>query len=281
MNSPPRRLPPILLSLLTVFLLAAETAWAKPVTLPQTVPVPYVHPPAAGNLPPQRLGEVPVPEPRPGDKKTVEESAPPPDKADKQKPPAPADPRSAAPRTASMPAAEKACRARLRTLGVEFTERPPEKDPAGCALPWPIAVKSLGKRIGIAPDALMNCALAETAARFAHDVVSPDAKSTYGAKLKSISQASSYVCRPRNGSAKLSEHAFGNALDIAQFTLTDDTAIDVGPTPDEKTAKFLARLRKAACGPFKTVLGPGSDADHERHFHLDLAPRRNGGTFCQ
>jgi hypothetical protein len=40
-------------------------------------------------------------------------------------------------------------------------------------------------------------------------------------------------------------------------------------------------VRKAACGPFKTVLGPGSDADHALHFHFDLAPRRHGGTFCQ
>lgn len=280
MNSPSRRLPPNFLPLLTALLLAADAAWAKPVTLPQTVPVPYVHPPAAGNLPPQRLGDVPVPEPRP-DHKAAPTSPPPPARADEQKPAAPPDPRSTAPRPATMPAAEQACRTRLRTLGVEFTEHQPEKDAAGCALPWPIAVKSLGKSIGITPDALMNCALAETAAHFAQDVVSPDAKSTYGAELKSISQASTYVCRPRNGSSKLSEHAFGNALDIAQFTLTDATAIEVGPTPDEKTAKFLARLRKAACGPFKTVLGPGSDADHERHFHLDLAPRRNGGIFCQ
>ncbi|TIS79786.1 MAG: extensin family protein, partial [Mesorhizobium sp.] len=44
---------------------------------------------------------------------------------------------------------------------------------------------------------------------------------------------------------------------------------------------FLNAVRKAACGPFKTVLGPGSDADHSLHLHLDLAPRRNGGTFCQ
>ena len=40
-------------------------------------------------------------------------------------------------------------------------------------------------------------------------------------------------------------------------------------------------VRKAACGPFKTVLGPGSDPDHSLHFHLDLEPRRHGGTFCQ
>ncbi|TIW21354.1 MAG: extensin family protein, partial [Mesorhizobium sp.] len=29
------------------------------------------------------------------------------------------------------------------------------------------------------------------------------------------------------------------------------------------------------------VLGPGADADHALHFHLDLEPRRHGGTFCQ
>ncbi|TIT86210.1 MAG: extensin family protein, partial [Mesorhizobium sp.] len=44
--------------------------------------------------------------------------------------------------------------------------------------------------------------------------------------------------------------------------------------------KFLNTVRKAACGPFKTVLGPGSDPDHALHFHFDLEPRRNGGTFC-
>jgi hypothetical protein len=278
-----RRLSPNLLTMLTILPLAAGTASAKPVTLPQTVPVPYVQPQPAGNLPPRRPGDVPVPEPRPDHRQTAQEPAPPPDKTEEKKSPAPlaADPRSDVPRAATMPAAETACRARLRTLGVEFAERQPEKDAAGCALPWPIAVKSLGAEIGLAPEALMNCTLAETAARFARNVVSPAAGSAYGSELKSVSQASAYVCRPRNGGGKLSEHAFGNALDLAQFTLADGKVIDVGPSSDEKTAEFLARLRQAACGPFKTVLGPGSDADHERHFHLDLAPRRNGGTFCQ
>lgn len=269
-----------LLSFLVPFLLAAGTASAKPVMLPQTIPVPYVHPQPAGNLPPQRLGAIPLPEPRPDDQKTIDE--PKPDKAEKKQPAPPAsDPRSDAARAASMPADETACRARLRGLGVKFTEAQPQKDAAGCALPWPVAVASFGSKIDLAPEALMNCALAETAAHFAQNVVSPTARTAYGAELKSVSQASAYVCRPRNGTHKLSEHAFGNALDIAQFTLADGTKIEVGPSPDEKTATFLDRLRKAACGPFKTVLGPGSDADHERHFHLDLAPRRNGGTFCQ
>ena len=89
------------------------------------------------------------------------------------------------------------------------------------------------------------------------------------------------MCRPRHNGGKISEHAFGNALDIASFTLADDTRVDVDPKPPEKQGKFLDKVRAAACGPFKTVLGPGSDPDHELHFHLDLEPRRHNGTFCQ
>jgi len=123
--------------------------------------------------------------------------------------------------------------------------------------------------------------MAEVAARFAANVVQPAAKVEFGADLKSINQASAFVCRPRNGTRKLSEHAFGNALDIAGFTLSDGRKIEVGPAPPDKDAKFLNAVRKAACGPFKTVLGPGADPDHALHFHLDLEPRRHGGTFCQ
>jgi hypothetical protein len=30
-----------------------------------------------------------------------------------------------------------------------------------------------------------------------------------------------------------------------------------------------------------TVLGPGSDKDHENHLHVDLAERRGGYKMCQ
>jgi hypothetical protein len=40
-------------------------------------------------------------------------------------------------------------------------------------------------------------------------------------------------------------------------------------------------VRKAACGPFRTVLGPGADADHSLHFHFDLEPRKSKSAFCQ
>lgn len=192
------------------------------------------------------------------------------------------DPRSADRPADKMPEDEVACRERLKTLGVEFEEHKAESNPEiGCSIPYPIVLKTLGKSIGIGSGAELNCRMAEAAARFAADVIRPAVKAEFGADLKSITQASAFVCRPRNGTRKLSEHAFGNALDIASFTLTDGKKIDVGPVPPEKDAKFLNMVRKAACGPFKTVLGPGADADHALHFHFDLEPRRHGGTFCQ
>jgi len=285
----------------------AGTLWAKAPKLPPTAPLPA---PSEAPLPPEPSGaaapqqppaEAPLPAPRPADAPDADKVEPPAtapappekpvqheDMEEQEKPagpeskvPAP-DPRSAETASDHMPPEESACRARLKVLGVDFGEREPEHDPAvGCSLPYPVTVRTLGKAIALAPDAELNCSMAEAAARFLTDVVDPAARAEFGSGVKSVEQASAFVCRPRHNGEKLSEHAFGNALDIAAFTLDDGTKIEIGPAPPEKQAKFLDRVRKAACGPFKTVLGPGSDPDHARHFHLDLEPRRHGGTFCQ
>ncbi|MGX7874228.1 extensin family protein [Mesorhizobium sp. ORM6] len=227
-----------------------------PTQRPDTVE-PEVEPPAVAPKPPEKPADA-------GDEKMLP------------------DPRSAELPGQKMPADEVACRERLKTLGVEFEEHKAESNPEiGCSIPYPLVLKTLGKSIAIVPGTELNCPMAEAAARFAADVIQPAAKAEFGADLKSIGQASGFVCRPRNGTRKLSEHAFGNALDIASFTLSDGRTIEVGQTPPRKEGKFLDAVRKAACGPFKTVLGPGADPDHELHFHLDLEPRRHGGTFCQ
>ncbi|UVK41071.1 extensin family protein [Mesorhizobium sp. AR10] len=235
--------------------------------------------------------ESPAMAPKPGEKPTEAKPEPEPPVIAPQPPEKPAeakdnkmlpDPRSASVPAKEMPEEELACRRRLKSMGVDFEERKAEHNAEiGCSIPYPIMLKNLGKSVAIGPGTELNCQMAEAAARFTTDVIQPAAKAEFGADLKSISQASAFVCRPRNGTRKLSEHAFGNALDIASFTLSDGRKVEISPTPPEKDAKFLNTVRKAACGPFKTVLGPGSDADHALHFHLDLEPRRNGGTFCQ
>ena len=185
------------------------------------------------------------------------------------------------PRPATMPAAEAACRSELTKLGVKFSERPQLADPAGCSVPWPIEVSSLSASVELTPPVHINCATALASAKFVAGTIAPKAKQVLGADLAGLRQDSGYVCRPRNGTSKLSEHAFGNALDIGAFMLSDERQITVGGAKDPKEAEFMLAVRLAACGPFKTVLGPGSDADHATHFHFDLQPRRSGSLFCQ
>lgn len=190
---------------------------------------------------------------------------------------------SARPGGAGMPAEERACRARLHALGVSFAEHGPIGEPEGCAAAHPLAVSVLPGDVELRPQAVLTCAMAEATALFVRDHASPLSRREFGAPLSAIGNAASYVCRSRNGTSKLSEHAYANALDWAVLELDDGTSIDVRayPRSQPRRARLISALRDAACGPFRTVLGPGTDADHADHFHFDLAARSNGGTFCQ
>lgn len=178
------------------------------------------------------------------------------------------------------------CRGNLRSLGVVFTEDDPVDSDEGCAIPHPLSIATLSKDITIEPAAELNCMMAETFAAFMQDVVQPAAERHFDQKVKAIRHASAFVCRPRNGTKILSEHAFGNALDIAAFILEDGSEVAVKAYDPEDhasidKAQFLNEVRAAACGPFTTVLGPGSNADHASHFHFDLKERDNRYKVCE
>jgi hypothetical protein len=111
----------------------------------------------------------------------------------------------------------------------------------------------------------------------------PAARWRYFSGVRAINQGSSYSCRRIAGERTLSEHGKGNALDVMSIELTNGDKIDVRKPGlfSFRQRGFLNTVRADGCQYFTTVLGPGSDADHAVHFHLDLEPRRNGGTFCQ
>jgi hypothetical protein len=95
-----------------------------------------------------------------------------------------------------------------------------------------------------------------------------------GEALAAHATGPGYECRGRNGdsSAKISEHAFGNAIDIVSFRLASKESIPVAnvtKTGNEES-RWLMALRISACGYFTTVLGPGSNAAHAEHYHFDL-----------
>ena len=47
-------------------------------------------------------------------------------------------------------------------------------------------------------------------------------------------------------------------------------------------SRFVDAARQSACGAFMTVLGPGADAAHANHLHVDIQQRRaKSSRFCQ
>jgi Extensin-like protein C-terminus len=84
---------------------------------------------------------------------------------------------------------------------------------------------------------------------------------------------------------RLSEHSFANAVDVGGFRLADGSIITVlkGWKGGLEEQNFLREIHAGACRNFATVLGPGADAFHYDHFHMDLARhgRRGDRSICR
>ena len=139
--------------------------------------------------------------------------------------------------------------------------------------------------VAVKPVATLACPIVSVLDRWLADSVQPAAQRWFGARVVEIKQISAYSCRGMNGNsnAHISEHAFGNALDIAGFTLADGRHISVKDgwrgMPEEQG--FLRDVQAAACQQFTTVLAPGSNAYHYDHIHVDLMRRASRRLICQ
>lgn len=174
------------------------------------------------------------------------------------------------------------CHSKLKAIRLSFKPLPPVSDPKGCSIADPVEISTLPDGSVLTPPAQLSCETAYVLTLFLRDIAQQQAISILGSTIGTFRQDSAYVCRPRNGTTKLSEHAYGRAIDIGAFvTRSGDTlGVKAADGTDKRHDAYLSAVRLAACGPFTTVLGPGSDADHALHFHFDLAPRR-GNPFCQ
>ncbi len=188
---------------------------------------------------------------------------------------------SAPPAPPAPPEPDPVC-GRLMTEGkVVAHPSPAVSDGKGCGIANPVTLDAVvlrdGRRVPLFPPALMRCDLADRFADWLRDGVAP-ATAAEG-PLLGVADAAAYVCRNRNwmASARISEHARGNAIDVLAFRfgrrvvgLTSTDAHDV-----------MTAARASACARFSTVLGPGSDAFHATDLHLDLEHRRNDFRLCQ
>jgi hypothetical protein len=172
--------------------------------------------------------------------------------------------------------AEEACLAQgLVQPSAYMSRSSPIDGPGACGISYPFKVTAfMGGSVGLSSRGTLACPIIPTIDAWLNEVVQPAASLYFGTAVAEV-KSGSYSCRPRNSrsGAKLSEHAFGNALDVMGFRLADGREVTVvggwRGAPDEQ--EFLREVFVGACGYFKTVLGPGSDAFHYNHFHLDLA----------
>jgi hypothetical protein len=185
------------------------------------------------------------------------------------------------------PAARSTCGAELAKLGVEASALAPIHE-GSCGIAEPVAIAALGSgATDLTTKAIIECNLAEKFANWLRDEVQPKSQTILGGEVIGLRVAASYHCRTRNGvsGAKLSEHGRGNAIDISAFKIEGRGWIEVGGMHFGEEARFLKTIRASACGPFTTVLGPGSDSYHSDHFHLDLATRnkhgKSRGLYCK
>jgi hypothetical protein len=139
--------------------------------------------------------------------------------------------------------------------------------------------------VAVKPAAILACPIVSVLDRWLSDSVQPAAQRWFGSRVVEIKQISAYSCRGMNGNpnAHISEHAFGNALDIAAFMLADGRRITVKDgwhgLPEEQG--FLRDVQGAACQQFNTVLAPGSNVYHYDHIHVDLMRRATRRLICE
>ena len=179
------------------------------------------------------------------------------------------------------------CLSALGTLGVvydEVTAVVPDDD-TDCGILQPIEVSRIAPGVALTPAAVIRCPTALALASWVQDFLVPAAARLDGrGALTAIENGSGYICRRRNNQVdgNLSEHAFGNAFDVMGFRFEHGPAVMIEPAPakGDLVQAFHDAVRASACLDFATVLGPGSDASHDDHLHLDIIARPTGYRLC-
>ena len=159
----------------------------------------------------------------------------------------------------SVPAGLSAQRRRYRAPSASPIAAPAVSGAALSALPSRCrsganARRSTTGAVAVQPTATLACPIVSTLDTWFAERVQPAALSWFGQPVAEIRQISAYSCRGMNGQrgARISEHAFGNALDIASFTLADGRKITVKDgwrgVPEEQG--FLRDVHASACQQF-------------------------------
>jgi hypothetical protein len=217
-------------------------------------------------------GEAPLPPARPAE--LTPAPAPPPNPA--LRPALPSGSEGAAP----------ACMAKLTAGGARAdVAAAPESNAQGCGIASPIRLTSItlagGDVVDLPDRPVLDCAFALVFADYVRLIVAPLAAATLGAKVASIETGPGYECRGQNrvAGAKISAHGKGLAVDLVAIVFADKRRVVAQRLASSDEASYFRALRKAACGWFTTVLGPGADAFHANNMHIDTESHGSSGNY--
>jgi hypothetical protein len=172
------------------------------------------------------------------------------------------------------------CRAVLARSGIAFTALGPSGE-GTCRRDDRTVLPALPLAPARPP---VTCALGAGLELWMAREMQPAARELLGSPVARVEHYGAFSCRRVNGrkTGEWSEHATGNAIDVAAFVLADGRRITVRGdwNRDDRRARFLHRARDGACRIFGTVLSPDYNAAHRDHLHFDQAARGWGG-FCR
>ena len=184
---------------------------------------------------------------------------------------------------AAAPAAPSPCQLRLAKIAV-FQPLPTLVGAGECGAIDAVHLDAIilpdQNKVTVTPAGVLRCPMAEELAHWVREDVAPSTLKL-GSAVRVLDNFDSYECRGRNRvrGAFLSEHGRANAIDVRLFKLADGRSLTLTDVNVDKA--WRETIKASVCNRFSTVLGPGSDGNHEEHIHLDLAERRNNFKLCE
>jgi hypothetical protein len=182
------------------------------------------------------------------------------------------------------------CDGDLRRAGVKFAAAslPVHTEHSlVCGAPQVVMFLRGPGKIAWSPAPVVTCKLALALASF-ENILQEESIRIFHARVARIDQLGTYNCRvvPRYPGT-VSEHSYGNAIDVGRLMLESGKVVDVfrdfdrgDGDPKTRSGAFLRVVSRRANDEdvFSHVLTPFFDSAHDNHFHLDLARYRRDGT---
>jgi len=163
------------------------------------------------------------------------------------------------------------CYSRLKNKDISFTKIS-NQGRGQCRVLKGVRVLSVGTARFKSP-VIMTCGLALDFSEWMDDVHHLS-KAHFQAPVKIIDSLGTYNCRRQRNRPVLSEHAYGNAIDIKGFNIGGRYYSIEKDWVHPERHKFFKAIYNSACREFGLALGPDSNRSHHDHFHLD-----NGNYF--